>query len=242
MEVVHDTGSILVRHHVNKGVAQTRPPLEVHRQVDEIVSALETVRVQQNEQVVARVVVGQIPEHHRGLLVLRQLLARGNAAANICSSADTTPRGLGLRFALAAPSIWNSTAMVGPRPLRAGARAILQVGTPRVRALFHTRGHASLDLVGILLEELVLALQKLGLHFGPLDLVLRGLHARMRTPRRGCATLPGPHGRVLHVARHPSLHLGIPSFPLAEGIALRPSILRLEIVVKLLLPLDGVGY
>mmetsp|Transcript_57520 Transcript_57520/g.168944 ORF Transcript_57520/g.168944 Transcript_57520/m.168944 type:complete len:288 (-) Transcript_57520:91-954(-) len=61
---------------VDECVAQASTGLEVDRQVDEVVLAVEALVVQHGEQHRTRVVVRQIPQHHRGSLVDGHLVAR----------------------------------------------------------------------------------------------------------------------------------------------------------------------
>mmetsp|Transcript_107928 Transcript_107928/g.305240 ORF Transcript_107928/g.305240 Transcript_107928/m.305240 type:complete len:346 (-) Transcript_107928:430-1467(-) len=70
LEMLPAAHGVLMRQHVDEGVPETCPPLEVHGQVAEVVAAGEALLVEQLQQRVPVVVVGQVSQHNRGALLL----------------------------------------------------------------------------------------------------------------------------------------------------------------------------
>lgn len=55
-------------HKVHKGIAQVCITAEIHGEIHEIIEATEALFIQQRQEHVASVVVGQIAQHHLGVI------------------------------------------------------------------------------------------------------------------------------------------------------------------------------
>ena len=55
-------------HKVHKGIAQVCITAEIHGEIHEIIEANEALFIQQRQEHVASVVVGQIAQHHLGVI------------------------------------------------------------------------------------------------------------------------------------------------------------------------------
>mmetsp|Transcript_67283 Transcript_67283/g.189566 ORF Transcript_67283/g.189566 Transcript_67283/m.189566 type:complete len:207 (+) Transcript_67283:147-767(+) len=197
---------------VDERVPHVHPVLEVHREIHEVVEALEPMRVQQLEQCVRGVPVRDVPEHHRGRMPRRglPLAARGRRVAG------TPACGRG-------PSVLGAADVLGQAQARTALPLLLSL------LLLLRTPAASLRLLPVwaaLHLELLWnsARVSAGVRAGvarPHGRVRRGPHVRSRHApwADGAARRAGPPGwpagRHVHhptaVRRHHELLMGVPT-------------------------------